>query len=316
MITAILLHLTLALAPAAAAGHEAGRVSAPAAAPPASAVASVARSDHLAPEPAVGRRAVLPSRRPAVRRVDLVVNASAPTDTTRPRKVVIIDAGHGGRDPGRDGPGGLLEKNVTLTLARKLAAELEDRGYEVHLTRDRDTLIALADRPRRANDWKRGRPRSIFISIHANAGVGQAAGFETFFLSDARTADERRVAEMENGAEAYEDGSAKAAPDVDRILNSLRNDYYVRASDDLAELVQSRLADVHPGPNRGVKQAGFRVLVGAIMPAVLVETAFISNRKEARLLGSASFQRKLVQALADAIGDFFSRHAWAAGEDD
>ncbi len=282
--------------------------------PPAHAWAAPARSSAPQPEVAAAL-AVPPSRRPAVRRGRLDASVVAPTDTA-PRKIVILDAGHGGRDPGRDGPGGLLEKNVTLTLARQLAAELKDRGYEVHLTRDRDTLISLADRPRKANDWKRGRPRAIFISIHANAGVPQAAGFETFFLSDARTEDERRVAEIENGAEAYEDPSTKAAPDVDRILNSLRNDYYVKASNDLAELIQSRLADVHPGPNRGVKQAGFRVLVGAIMPAVLVETGFITNRREARLLSGAAFQRRLVEALADAVGDFFTRHAWAAGEDD
>ncbi len=243
--------------------------------------------------------------------------AQTGADTSHARtRIVILDAGHGGRDPGRDGPDGILEKNLTLQLVRRLAGELRDRGYEVHLTRDADTLISLADRPRRANDWKRARPQAVFVSIHANGGVKQASGFETFFLSDARTADERRVAEMENAAEDYEQHGTSAAPAVDRILESLRNDYYVRASDDLAELVQRHLARVHPGPNRGVKQAGFRVLVGAIMPAVLVETGFITNRKEERLLDSAAFQRKLTGALADALDAFFARHAWAAGAEE
>jgi N-acetylmuramoyl-L-alanine amidase len=229
---------------------------------------------------------------------------------------VILDAGHGGRDSGMRGPSGVLEKDITLMLVQGLQDELEQRGYEVHLTRDTDTLIALADRPRRANEWKRGRPRAIFMSIHTNSGASQATGFETYFLSDARTADERRVAELENAAADLEDRSTKSAPAVDWILESLRNDYYVRASNDLAELVQRRLGKVHPGPDRGVKQAGFRVLVGAIMPAVLVETAYMSNPKEERLMADDDFRQRMVKALADAIGDFFHRHAWAAGGDD
>ncbi len=262
----------------------------------------------MARKPEVARHAVPPPRRLAVR-------PFGPDSSDARTKVVIIDAGHGGRDPGRDAASGLHEKTVTLALARRLAAELEDRGYEVHLTRDRDTLIALGDRPRLANDWKRGRPRTVFVSIHANAGERGAAGYETYFLSDARTEDERRVAEMENAAADYEDprdAREDRAPAVDRILNSLRNDYYVRASDDLAELIQQHLGAIHPGPDRGVKRAGFRVLVGAIMPAVLVETGFMTSPKEARLLGTARFQRKIARSLADAIGDFFARHAWAA----
>ncbi len=236
--------------------------------------------------------------------------------SSAPASIVILDAGHGGRDSGMRGPSGVLEKDITLMLVQGLQDELEQRGYEVHLTRDTDTLIALADRPRRANEWKRGRPRAIFMSIHTNSGASQATGFETYFLSDARTADERRVAELENAAADLEDRSTKSAPAVDWILESLRNDYYVRASNDLAELVQRRLGKVHPGPDRGVKQAGFRVLVGAIMPAVLVETAYMSNPKEERLMADDDFRQRMVKALADAIGDFFQRHAWAAGGDD
>ncbi|MBX6365685.1 MAG: N-acetylmuramoyl-L-alanine amidase, partial [Gemmatimonadetes bacterium] len=228
-------------------------------------------------------------------------------------RVVVIDAGHGGKDPGRIGPAGVREKDITLLLAKRLASLLEGRGYEVHLTRTRDTLIALADRPRMANEWKAGRPAAVFISIHCNGGPSSANGFETYFLSDARTEDARRVAEMENAAERYEDKPPAAKPEVDGILNNLRNDFYVKASDDLAEAVQRRLATIHPGPNRGVQQAGFRVLVGAFMPAVLVETAFISNRAEERLLSQSSFQGKLVWAVAEAIESFFDshEHLWA-----
>ena len=232
------------------------------------------------------------------------------TGEARPARVVILDPGHGGRDPGKTGPNGVREKDVVLAIARRLAEVLERRGgYEVHLTRTADTLIALADRPRLANQWKAGRPSALFVSIHANAHHTQARGFETFFLSEARTEDERRVAEMENAAVAYEDRPGPAsADDLDWILNNLRNDFYLRASHDLAAVIQNRLQPVHPGPNRGVKQAGFRVLVGAFMPAVLVETAFITHREEERLLGSAAFQRRLAETLADAIDEFFEEH--------
>ncbi|HEX7048620.1 MAG TPA: N-acetylmuramoyl-L-alanine amidase [Longimicrobiales bacterium] len=243
--------------------------------------------------------------------------AVAAADTATAPRVVIIDAGHGGRDPGKPGPGGLLEKDVALAVAHRLAAELDRRGgYEVHLTRTTDTLIALADRPRLANEWKAGRPAALFISLHANSHRTQARGFETFFLSEARTEDERRVAEMENAAIAYEERrGVTPSDDIEWILNNLRNDFYLRASNDLAEVIQREIAAFHPGPNRGVKQAGFRVLVGAFMPAVLVEMAFISNRQEARLLGRESFQRKMASGLADAIDRFFSshEHLWVAG---
>ncbi|HUP89635.1 MAG TPA: N-acetylmuramoyl-L-alanine amidase [Longimicrobiales bacterium] len=235
------------------------------------------------------------------------VPAPTPSPGSVPR-VVILDAGHGGRDAGKVGPNGLAEKNVTLTLTTKVAALLRDRGYEVHMTRAADTLIALADRPRFANQWKNGRPSTLFVSIHANAGVSQAQGFETYFLSEARTADERRVAEMENAAVAFEEKSSATAPAIDQLLTGLRNDYYQRASNDLAEVVQRELGAFHPGTPRGVKQAGFRVLVGAVMPAILVEVAFISNPNEARLLGTAAFQDKISYSLARSIANFFDTH--------
>jgi len=239
-----------------------------------------------------------PAATPAARRQPAVA---------QPR-IVVIDPGHGGRDPGAHGPNGLLEKSTTLSIATRLAGFLKERGYEVRMTRATDTLIALADRPHLANEWKGERPAAVFVSIHANSGAASAAGFETYFLSEARTDDERRVAEMENAAVRFEDKPAGPAPELDLIVNSLKNDYYQRASNDLAEIIQQSLAGVHPGPNRGVKQAGFRVLVGALMPAVLVEVGFISHREEARLLGTSSFQQKIAYSLAQAIDRYFSTH--------
>ncbi|HUF51868.1 MAG TPA: N-acetylmuramoyl-L-alanine amidase [Longimicrobiales bacterium] len=238
----------------------------------------------------------------------------APTQHTR---VVIIDAGHGGRDPGKIGPNGLREKDVTLSIAQRLGAVLRQRGYEVHLTRTTDTLIALADRPALANRWRGDRPVAVFLSIHANSFTAASArGFETFFLSEARTEDERRVAEMENEAVRFEDGPTHApSSGLEQILNNLRSDFLLRASNDLATITQQKLAAFHPGPDRGVKRAGFLVLVGAIMPAVLIETAFISNRDEAALLAAQSFQEKIVWGIADAVDEFFRRneHLWVSG---
>lgn len=237
-----------------------------------------------------------------------------PHDETR---VVIIDAGHGGEDEGALGPGGVREKDVTLAIALRLASQLQQRpGYEVHLLRSTDTLIALFDRPKIANRLKDGRPRSLFISIHANSVSDRRVhGFETFFLSEARTADERAVAERENAAAHY-DGpeAAQNADELEFILSNLRDEFYVRASHDLARTVQDGLAGFHSGPNRGVKQGAFVVLIGAFMPAVLVETAFVSNPQEARLLTSSRFQQKIAYALSDAVHEFFEEHeaVWRA----
>jgi N-acetylmuramoyl-L-alanine amidase len=205
--------------------------------------------------------------------------------------------------------------HVTLMVSQRVAAVLRDRGYEVHLTRTTDTLISLADRPRLANRWRGDRQRAVFLSIHANSAPSTAArGFETFFLSEARTDDERRVAELENDAIRFEEAPERiSANGLDQILGSLHSEYLTRASHDLATVMQQKLATFHPGPNRGVKRAGFYVLVGAIMPAVLIETAFLSNRAEADLLGTQSFQQSLAWGIADGVDEFFRRneHLWS-----
>jgi N-acetylmuramoyl-L-alanine amidase len=237
-----------------------------------------------------------------------------PTSPTAPgrssARVVVIDPGHGGADPGKMAANGLREKDLTLRVSHRLAVLLRDRGYEVHMTRTTDTLVALADRPRLANRWKDGRPAALFLSIHANsADVRSVTGFETYFLAEARTEDERRVAEIENAAVRFEtEGPAVPATEVDHILNSLRKDFYQRASNDLAEVVQRRMAAFHPGPNRGVRQAGFAVLVGAFMPAVLIEIGFLSSPAEADRLATAAFQQQLAHGIADAVDQYFREH--------
>lgn len=227
-----------------------------------------------------------------------------------PQRTVIIDPGHGGPDPGKVGPAGVREKDVTLALGLMLADSLESRGYEVHLTRSTDVHVPLLERARIANRVKAGRPATLFVSLHANSAAANVRGFETFFLSEARTDEERRVAEIENAAVRFDEDGAATLGELDHILNMLRNDYYLHASHALAGVIQREFAGMHPGPNRGVKQAGFLVLVGAFMPAVLVEVGFISNVEEARLLAAATFQRRLVSALTGAIHSFFETHEY------
>ena len=249
---------------------------------------------------------------------ELRVRTAAATPAASGRRLVILDPGHGGVDPGKVASSGVREKDVALAVARQVREMLRDRSYVVHMTRESDTLIALDDRPRLANAWKADDPAALFVSIHANSHRRSSArGFETFFLSEARTEDERRVAEAENAAVQYESGTPASADPVALIAASLRNDYYQRASNDLAEVIQRSMARVHPGPNRGVKQAGFRVLVGALMPAVLVETAFLSNPREASLLGQGRFRSDVAQAVADAIDAYFQghEHLWVSRSD-
>ncbi|MCC6317724.1 MAG: N-acetylmuramoyl-L-alanine amidase [Gemmatimonadaceae bacterium] len=231
-----------------------------------------------------------------------------------PPRLVVVDAGHGGPDKGMQGPIGVsrkvLEKDITLGVARRLRDALRQRDVAVVMTRTSDTLIALGDRGRIANQAK----ATLFVSIHVNAAnprwrdPGAARGFETYFLSEAKTDDERRVEAMENEAVKYEgEAEIDAGDPVSFILNDMKQNEYLRESSDLAAAIQARLARMHPGPDRGVKQAGFKVLVTAFMPAVLVEIGFGSNRAESRYIASAEGQNELAAAIADAVVEYLDR---------
>jgi N-acetylmuramoyl-L-alanine amidase len=229
------------------------------------------------------------------------------------RRLVVIDAGHGGVDPGARGPGGTREKDINLLMARRVVEILrQDPTLDVRMTRNRDTLIALRDRARFANSWRAEGQPALFMSIHCNAHpIRSETGFETFFLAEARTADARRVQQMEDAAEQYEERGTARTP-LDFIMNDLRQNQYLRESSEWAQLIQDRLRQVHPGPNRGVKQAGFAVLVGAFMPAVLVELGFISNTREEQMLLDPRQQEAFAQQLATSVQDFFRATAGRA----
>jgi len=230
---------------------------------------------------------------------------------SRPR--VVVDAGHGGVDVG--GPmrlgDRLHEKDVTLQMALKLGEALRERGIDVVYTRTTDTLIALADRGKIANQAN----GNVFISIHVNAAnpnwqnPAAARGFETYFLAEAKTEDARRVEQMENESARFDATDNVAADDpLNFILSDMQQNEHLRESSDLADIVQKSLGVVHPGPDRGVKQAGLRVLVTAFMPAVLVEIGFGTNKAEAEFLASPSKQRSMAHVLASATAEYLERY--------
>jgi N-acetylmuramoyl-L-alanine amidase len=217
---------------------------------------------------------------------------------------VVVDAGHGGRDAGTVGlrlPRGVQEKHVALAIAQKLRTELEARGIDVLMTRTTDTLINLFERaPMCRADC------DLFVSIHVNSleprrGYESVSGLETYFLSEARTADARRVAAVENAALRYEMDAAAQESALDFILKDLHTNEYLRESAQLAEFVQRLAQAVHPGERRHVSQAGFAVLGTARRPAILVETGFGTNRTDAGFISSPDGQKKLAAAIADGI---------------
>jgi N-acetylmuramoyl-L-alanine amidase len=228
--------------------------------------------------------------------------AANPLTGLRQRHVIVIDPGHGGPDPGNPGrhvPGGLVEKDIVLSIAKFLRAELMRRGLTASLTRQTDTLIDLADR----GALCRGEC-DLFVSIHVNAMPPgrrgeRVSGGETYFLSDAQTEDQERVAAMENDALRFETDAPAGA--LGFILRDLQLNEYLRESARLAELVQARVARVHPGGDRGVQQAAFMVLTTARRPAILVETGFATNPTDGAFLASALGQHKLAGAIAEGI---------------
>jgi len=232
-------------------------------------------------------------------------------------RVVVIDAGHGGEDPGALGPGGIREKEVALGIALYLERVLERQpDLEVHMIRDDDTFVDVWERGQIATDVKGERP-GIFVSIHANSFPArrEARGFETYFLSEARTEHERRVAAIENAplsmrADGIDDGQLE---ELDFILRDLKNYDHAHWSENLASLVQDELDGVHPGPNRGVKQSVLAVLTNALMPAVLVEIGYLSNEMEARALAEDEFHRSSAEAIGEAVVRFFERYPPGSG---
>jgi len=231
-----------------------------------------------------------------------------------PLRTIVLDAGHGGHDSGAVGPGGLMEKDLVLDVTRRVAKILEDKlEVKVRLSRDTDNFVALRDRTSFAN-----RERAdLFVSIHANAHrVTASEGVEVYFLSSEATdsaarqaaATENSVIQMEKPANGR--GSGSRADIVKTILWDLAQSGYQAESSRLAETVLDTMTQTLKIPNRGVKQAGFYVLGGAAMPAILVEIGFVTNPKEEKRLKESRYRDEIARAIVSGLADY--KRTWDA----
>lgn len=221
-----------------------------------------------------------------------------------PVGLVVIDPGHGGIDKGAIGPRGVKEKDLTLKVAKELATVLREKfGFTVVLTREDDTFVPLEDRTAMANS----RGANFFISIHVNAAKSKrASGIETFFLSyDATDEEAVRLAAVENGFDAGRTGIEYAFnDDLKTTLLDLVETAAHHESSTLAEAIHTSIIRSTGRGDRGVRQAPFAVLEGAVMPAVLVELGFISNSRDARWLLSTDGRSQLARSIALGVAAF------------
>ena len=235
----------------------------------------------------------------------LLSSLLAPAQTPKPgpsgRLLVILDPGHGGDDLGAQGPKGHKEKDLVLALAETLATQLAEAGMEARLTRTTDCFVPLWDRARLANE----AGADLFISLHLNAArTRQAKGSEVYFLTlGAGDRDAQETAARENAGAPATQGPENI---VAGILEDLSQKAYLQDSERLAVAIQAQLNLLGGIRQRGVKQAPFVVLRGAAMPAVLVETAFLSNPKEEARLMDPRFRQKVAQAITRGVRRFFA----------
>jgi N-acetylmuramoyl-L-alanine amidase len=214
---------------------------------------------------------------------------------------IVIDPGHGGYDLGTVGPGGLYEKDIVLSIARDLQKLLQEQmGAEVFLTRNDDAFISLEERTAIANQHH----ADLFISIHANSSRNRSiSGVETYYLDFAKSDTEREIAARENAT------TASSVHELEDLIKKIAQADKSAESKELASIVQKDLfSGAHrlfpSAQNRGVRSAPFIVLIGANMPSVLTEIAFISNPRDERLLKKAANQERLVKALFSGIEDY------------
>ena len=233
------------------------------------------------------------------------VEKSVPTvDLTKEKNkwelnTIIIDPGHGGKDPGSIGYRGTKEKDITLDVAKRLAKKIQKNlRVKTILTRDEDVWMRIQDRTRLAND-KNGR---LFISIHANSVEDRrASGFETYMIGTNKNAAAVRTAARENAVLDLEGANSTKLTDEDLITATMAQSGFAKQSEQFAALVQEEMDKRLQSKNRGVKQAGFYVLMGASMPNVLIELGFISNPNEEKKLNSSSYRDMLATSIYYAI---------------
>ncbi len=224
---------------------------------------------------------------------------------------VILDAGHGGKDPGAIGITGAKEKDINLAIALKLGELIEKNLEDVKViyTRSSDKFVELYKRGKIANE-KNG---NLFISIHCNSTKQKPThlnGFEVYLLRPGRTREAIEIAQIENSVIKYEDNPKRyqELTDENFILVTMAHSSFMKYSENFAELLTKQFVSSSNLQNGGVKQAGFYVLVGASMPSVLVESGYLSNKKDAAYLNSKAGQAEVAESIFDAIGQFKERY--------
>lgn len=225
-----------------------------------------------------------------------------------PLKLIVLDAGHGGHDQGAKGPGGVLEKDVVLDVTRRAARMIEEGlAIKVILTRSTDVFVPLRERTNFANKQR----ADLFVSIHANAHL-QAVneGVETYFLSSEATDNAaRQTAAAENQVVDLESPQSRAKTDLLKsVLWDLAQSEFQEESSILAETVQDSMTHSLRLVNRGVKQAGFYVLGGAAMPAVLIEIGFLTNPREEKKLATSEHREAIARAIYASLAEYKRRY--------
>jgi N-acetylmuramoyl-L-alanine amidase len=244
--------------------------------------------------PATTEAAPAPSPAPDTR---VVIPTQAPATGLR---TVVIDPGHGGDELGTQGAKGTLEKDVTLAVSRRLRTLIESRlGLKVFLTRDDDRTMSLDDRSAFANNHR----ADVFLSIHANSAVRPALkGAEVYYLTVERADEELRKKAEENGTTLPALGGGNRV--IDLILWETAQARYLEQSATLAGFIEQSLRGRIEMSPRAIQQAPFRVLVGANMPAALVEIGYLSNADQEAQLATAGYQDQVAQSLLDALVKF------------
>lgn len=221
--------------------------------------------------------------------------------------VIVLDAGHGGKDMGAIGVNGAIEKEINLAVTLKVGKLLEETINDVKIvyTRKNDTFVELYKRGKIANE----SGGKLFVSIHCNSVPkknNNPRGFEVYLLRPGKTDDAIAIAERENSVIQYEDDPKRyqALTDENFILVSMAHSAYMKYSEKFSEMLEKQFRLNTKIPSRGVKQAGFYVLVGASMPSVLIELGFVSNSEDAEYLKSKNGQEAIATAIVNAIQSF------------
>jgi len=221
------------------------------------------------------------------------------------KRIIVIDPGHGGKDPGGIGYKHVKEKNIVLPIAKYLKKELVNRGYIVYLTRKSDKFITLKDRTKFANRKK----ADLFLSLHCNIAPShpEVYGIETYFLSPARSERAKNVAKVENSAIGNLRDTTQNI-----VLNFLNKNKIIDSTKLALDIQKALIYNLKKHYNKikdsGVRPAPFWVLVGSSMPAILIETGFISNKQEALRLSNRTYQKRYAKYIADGIDNYFRKN--------